>query len=129
MSGNGAFRPARTGWRAYTPELAIVVASVLYGATFRIVQVSVERSSPSGFVLMRYTVGALVLLPFALRRGWRGPRARPHDGGRLVIGVAAIAGLFSGFGALLQTVGLRTTSTSNSAFITSLFVVFTPIIE
>jgi drug/metabolite transporter (DMT)-like permease len=125
----GAGRPARSGWRAYAPELAIVLAAVLYGATFRVVQVSVERTSPSGFVFMRYTVGALVLLPFALRRGWRGPRALPHDGWRLVVAVAVLVGAFSGFGAYVQTVGLRTTTTSNSAFITSLFVVFTPLIE
>lgn len=129
MAEVGAPRPARSGWRAYTPELAIVLASVLYGATFRVVQVSVERTSPSGFVLMRYVVGALVLLPFALRRGWRGPRALPKDGWRLVVGVAILVGACSGFGAYVQTVGLRSTTTSNSAFITSLFVVFTPIIE
>ena len=117
------------GLRAYAPELAIVLASVLYGATFRVVQVSVERTSPPAFVLMRYTLGALVLLPFALRRGWRGPRALPRDGWRLVVAVSVLVGACSGFGALLQTFGLRTTTTSNSAFITSLFVVFTPIIE
>lgn len=129
MTGEGAVRPMRSGWRAYAPELAIVLASVLYGSTFRIVQVSVERTTPSGFVLMRYGIGAMVLLPFAIRRGWRGPRALPKDGWRLVIGVGAMVASFSALGALVQSIGLRSTTTSNSAFITSLFVVFTPIVE
>lgn len=126
---DGAWRPDGTGWRAYTPELAIVTASVLYGATFRVVQVSLERTSPSAFVCMRYLVGGIVLLPFALRRSWRGPRALPRDGARLVLAVGLLVGALAAFGALVQTIGLRTTTTSNSAFITSLFVVFTPIIE
>ena len=129
MTGEGPARPARAGWRAYAPELAIVVASVLYGSTFRIVQVAVDRTTPAAFVLLRYGLGALVLLPFAIRRGWRGPRALPKDGWRLVVGVGVVVAVFSSIGALLQNIGLRTTTTSNSAFITCLFVVFTPIIE
>ncbi len=129
MTGEGPARPARSGWRAYTPELAIVLASVLYGATFRIVQVSVERTTPAAFVLMRYGLGGLVLLPFAMRRGWLGPRALPKDGWRLVVGVGVVVATFSAIGGLFQTIGLRSTTTSNSAFITCLFVVFTPIIE
>jgi hypothetical protein len=129
MTREGPVRPVRSGWRAYAPELAIVLASVLYGATFRVVQVSVERTTPSAFVFMRYGIGALVLLPFAIRRGWRGPRSLPKDGWRLVIGVAVLVASFSAIGALVQSIGLRSTTTSNSAFITSLFVVFTPIVE
>lgn len=115
--------------RGYAPELAIVLASVLYGMTFRIIQVSVERTSPSAFVLMRYAVGAIVLLPFACRRGWRGPRALPHDGRRVGLAVAFAVGLLAALGSIAQTVGLRSTTTSNSAFITGLFAVFTAIIE
>ena len=67
-------------------------------------------------------MGAVVLLPFARRAG---PGAG-RDQGLLVAGGTAGVALFSGYG--LQTVGLQYTSTSNSAFLTGLFVVFTPLL-
>ena len=70
------------GVRGYLPELAIAAASFLYGVTFSIVQDALDHTTPMGFNLMRFAVGALALAPFALRRSWAGPGRRPSDSRR-----------------------------------------------
>jgi drug/metabolite transporter (DMT)-like permease len=117
-----------TRLRGFYPELALVVASFLYGATFTIVQDALDDLTATGFVLVRFAIGGAALLPLALYRGWRGPAARPTDSTR----VMAACGIALGFTAFVayvcQNVGLQHTTTSNSAFITGLFAVFTPLI-
>src|SRR4051794_29145137 len=76
---------------------------------------------------MRFTVGTVVLAPFAFRRGFRRPgvavTARDFATAAVIFGIVGFAGYW------FQNAGLERTSTSNSAFITGLFVVFTPLIE
>jgi drug/metabolite transporter (DMT)-like permease len=121
-------RSAR-GVRGYLPEIAIAVASFLYGVTFSIVQDALDKTTPMGFNLMRFAVGAAVLAPFALRRTWQGPALRTTDTFRTFLLGGASLGVIAAFAYLTQNVGLQHTSTSNSAFITGLFAVFTPIVE
>ncbi len=116
--------------RPLVPELALVAATIAYGATFKLVQDALTDVTPVGFILLRFSMGALVLVPFALRSGWRGPstaretlRIKHFVGAVLAFGVIGFAGYW------LQNAGLERTTTSNSAFITGLFVVFTPLIE
>jgi drug/metabolite transporter (DMT)-like permease len=115
--------------RPFVPELALIASTIAYGATFKIVQTALQDVTAVGFILLRFAVGAVVLVPFALRRGWRrtggdaGLTRRDFARGVALFGVVGFAGYW------LQNLGLERTSTSNSAFITGLFVVFTPIIE
>jgi drug/metabolite transporter (DMT)-like permease len=114
--------------RAFYPKLALVVASILYGATFTIVQDALEDLTATGFVLVRFLIGGVALVPLALYRGWRGPSPRQTDSPR-ALGVCGVAlGLSAFVGYVCQNVGLQHTTTSNSAFITGLFAVFTPIV-
>jgi drug/metabolite transporter (DMT)-like permease len=72
-------------------------------------------------------VGTIALTPFALRRGWRrvGVDASPRSFVVAALGFGVVG--FTGY--WLQNVGLERTTTSNAAFITGLFVVFTPLVE
>lgn len=115
--------------RGYLPEIAISIAAFLYGVTFSIVQDALEHTTAMGFNLMRFAVGAAVLAPFALRRSWSGPERRPTDSMRTFLLGGASLGVIAAFAYLTQNIGLQHTSTSNSAFITGLFAVFTPIVE
>lgn len=117
------------GVRGYFPELAIAAASFLYGITFSIVQNALDHTTPMGFNFMRFAVGAAVLLPFALRRTWAGPEKRSTDSLRTFLLGGASLGVIAAFAYLFQNIGLQHTSTSNSAFITGLFAVFTSIVE
>lgn len=119
-----------TAWetrRPLLPELSLVAATAAYGATFVLVQDALERVTPVGFILLRFTVGAVALAPFAAARGWSRPgvpaTARSFVAGAVALGLVGFAGYW------FQNAGLERTTTSNSAFITGLFVVFTPLVE
>ena len=99
--------------RAY---LGLVVAAALFGATFVVVKEAVVSLPPLAFVGWRFLLGAGALLLFA----------RPHGRGIWMDGIAAGSLLFVGFAT--QTAGLESTSASNSALITGLYVVFTPLL-
>jgi drug/metabolite transporter (DMT)-like permease len=114
--------------RAFYPELALVVASFLYGATFTIVQDALDDLTATGFILVRFAVGGVALLPLALTRGWRGPAARSTDSARVMAACGVAVGFTAFVAYVCQNVGLQHTTTSNSAFITGLFAVFTPLI-
>ena len=102
-----------TRTRAY---LGLVVAAALFGATFVVIKETVVTLPPLAFVAWRFLLGAGVLFVFA----------RPKGRGIWIDGLAAGSLLFVGFAT--QTAGLATTSASNSALITGLYVVFTPIL-
>lgn len=114
--------------RPYLPEIALLAASALYGSTFVVVQDSLDHVSPSAFNVLRFAVATIVLLPVVARRGWRGPAVRPTDTHAVLVRVGIGLGLVGLVAYQTQNVGLAHTTTSNSGFITGLFVVFTPAI-
>lgn len=96
--------------------LALTGAAFLFGSTFVVVKASVAAFPPLNFVAWRFLVGGITLALLALPRGLRLWRDA----------IAAGAFLFLGYS--LQTVGLTMTSASNSALITGLYVVITPLL-
>jgi drug/metabolite transporter (DMT)-like permease len=117
--------------RPLLPEAALVAATSAYGATFVLVQDALEKATSVGFILMRFTIGAAVLAPFAIARGWRSrvPGASDGETRRSFLAAAAVFAVVGFVGYWFQNAGLERTTTSNSAFITGLFVVFTPLVE
>jgi drug/metabolite transporter (DMT)-like permease len=96
---------------------ALVVAAFLFGSTFLVVQDAIEQAPVMSFLAVRFLIGAALLWPVA--------RRRPRTPNELRHGLLAGACLLTGF--VLQTVGLQYTSSSTSAFITYLLVVFVPL--
>jgi drug/metabolite transporter (DMT)-like permease len=123
-------RPVPKSWqtaRPLLPELALIGATIAYGSTFVIVQDALKHVTPVGFILLRFTIGTIALAPIAFRRGFRRPGV---DASLRTFLFAALAFGLTGFaGYWFQNAGLQHTTTSDSAFITGLFVVFTPLIE
>lgn len=102
--------------RPALPIVALVVAAMAFGATFVVVKDTVASFPPLALVAWRFLFGGLVLIALAFptrARVWR-------DG--------AIAGTWLFFGYAFQTAGLQTTGATNSALITGLYVVFTPLV-
>ncbi|MCU1351569.1 MAG: protein of unknown function transrane [Acidimicrobiales bacterium] len=97
---------------------ALVLSGVLFGSTFLVVKDALESAAVVPFLAARFLVGALVLLPVARRRP-----ATTHE-----VSHGVLAGLCLLAGFVLQTAGLQWTSSSSSAFITSLLVVLVPLI-
>lgn len=99
---------------------ALLVAVGIWGASFPIVQIGLERMPLYRFTFFRFAIATAVLLPIARSRlrsrsTWRMPSV-------WALGVA----LFASFA--LQTEGLKRTSPTRSAFLTGLSVVLVPFI-
>jgi len=114
------------------------VAAVLFGSTFVPVQEAIRHAGTVPFLAVRFLFGAAVLAPLTLRRGVFGNRwnAATNAASSTTTAPAAqalVSGLRCGIpllaGYLLQTVGLRFTTASISAFVTYLLVVIVPLIE
>ncbi|AWM39156.1 putative DMT superfamily transporter inner membrane protein [Gemmata obscuriglobus] len=102
-------------------ELALVVITIIWGATFTIIHEAMKHCGPLFFVGVRYlTGGALALLLF--RNSLKGLTAR-----ELVAGVAIGVSIVFGLGFL--GAGLKTISSSRSAFITALYVPMVPLLQ
>jgi drug/metabolite transporter (DMT)-like permease len=102
-------------------ELALVIITAVWGATFLIVHIAVQYSGPWFFVGMRFiTAGLISAIIFA--RVLRGLTWKELGAG-FAIGVM----IFLGYG--LQTVGLQTINSSTSAFITALYVPLVPVLQ
>ena len=106
----------------------LLFITLIWGATFPIVQMALEDASPFAFVAVRFAVAALLFaalffrrlhLPHSLwgRTGW----GREH----LVKGITLGALLYGGFA--FQTLGLAHTTAARSGFITGLLVPLTPV--
>ncbi len=111
--------------RRYKPEGALVLAALLFGVTFPLVHDALADVEPFAFLLLRFSIAVLVLGPFAVVIARRGSLEER----RLLLRAGLIAGVLLLGGYATQTIGLQTTSPSTSAFITGLYVMFTPLIE
>jgi drug/metabolite transporter (DMT)-like permease len=101
-------------------NLVLLLAAAIWGATFVAQTTAMESIGPLWFIALRFALAALVLLPFALREGGWGDRQSWRHGG--AVGLA----LF--LGAVLQQIGLLTTTVTNAGFLTSLYVLATPVL-
>jgi drug/metabolite transporter (DMT)-like permease len=108
----------------YSAEGALVLAAALFGVTFPLVGDAVDDVTPFAYLLLRFTIAVLALGPFAIAI------IRSHGGDRrLLLRVGLIAGVLLFGGYATQTIGLQDASPSTSAFITGLYVCFTPFVE
>jgi len=98
--------------------LLLIGVTAVWGWTFVVVKEAVAAYNVLGFLSFRFGIAALVVGVFAGRR-WTRSTFQTGAG----IGLALAAGYY------LQTLGLCYTTPTNSALITGLFVVFTPIAD
>jgi drug/metabolite transporter (DMT)-like permease len=102
-------------------ELLLVAITMVWGGTFLVVHIAMRHSGPLFFVGLRFVAaGLLTLLLF--RRSMAGLTRLEFRAG-LSIGVA----IFLGYA--LQTYGLQTITSSQSAFISALYVPMVPFLQ
>ena len=94
-----------------SPVLGMVVATLLWGATFVVVRDSLTVLAPAAVVTTRFGAAAALFALVMLAR--RRPLGRATLVGGLVTGVATAGGY------LCQAVGLMSTSAGSSAFLTA----------
>lgn len=99
-------------------ELVLLGITAIWGFTFPAMKVSLEYLPPILFLAYRFGIASLLMLLLFRSRVLRWN----------TFSEGFILGLTLFFGHGFQIVGLKYTTASNSAFVTSLYVVFTPFI-
>ncbi|NIM97141.1 MAG: EamA family transporter [candidate division Zixibacteria bacterium] len=99
-------------------ELLLLVLTFIWGATFPLVKTALNYSSPFVFVIIRFGLAALVF--------WLIFSKNIYFQQKAVLKAGAVIGIFLFLGYAFQTMGLKYTAASKSAFITGLFVVLIP---
>ncbi len=108
----------RKKWGA---ELALIGNAFIWGSTFVLVKEALGDASTLVFLALRFTL-ASAALAFAFR-----PLPSKFAAGKPLIRAGMVAGVFLFSGYLFQTLGLRLTTPSKSAFITGLSIVMVPV--
>jgi drug/metabolite transporter (DMT)-like permease len=108
--------PGRTAPAAVPPAVtAMVVATLLWGATFVVIRDSLAGLSPGTLVAVRFGVAAVVLGGIAVARGVR----LSTVAGPATLKAGIVGGLAAAGGYLFQAIGLTSTRAGSSAFLTS----------
>jgi len=112
----------RSSLHARRAEAALILNTVIWGATFVVVKQALRDVSPVLFLALRFTLATCALL-ILFRGAWSHPR-NP----RWSLRGGALAGVFLFAGYAFQTAGLQFTSAPKSAFLTGLTSVVVPVL-
>lgn len=99
-------------------ELFLLLLAFFWGITFPLVKIALNFCSPFLFLAIRFALGSFIIWLVYSKR------ISPIDNAALKAGIILGILLFLGFA--FQTVGLKYTAASKSAFITGLFVIMVP---
>ena len=113
--------PARLYLRITRQELVLIFITMVWGGTFLVVHRAMAYSGPFFFVGLRFATASLLLTCFF----WRYLRALTW----LEIRAGTLIGLAIAGGYGLQTWGMQTISSSQSAFLTALYVPVVPLLQ
>jgi drug/metabolite transporter (DMT)-like permease len=110
----------------FRADLVLLFVALIWGSAFVAQRVAGQMGSVYWFNGARYLLAALVVLPFAVRAG---RPARPaFRFPNQQIKWMTLAGSLLFLGSALQQAGLVYTTAGNAGFITSLYVVFVPVL-
>jgi drug/metabolite transporter (DMT)-like permease len=107
--------------KKFIGEGALLLITLIWGGTFVIVKNSLNDASPVLFVALRFGIAALILTAVMREKIFNINKHTIKAG--LILGVL----LFLEF--TLQTIGLKYTTATKSAFITGSIIIFTPVIQ
>lgn len=111
------------GFGRLAADALLLTTALIWGVTF-VVQKDIGALPPLAFVAARFALSALVVAPFALIERRRAGRPVRPGAWRLAAGIGVCLFL----GAVLQQIGLQTTSATNAGFLTACYVVLTPFV-
>ncbi|KQT86025.1 DMT family transporter [Aurantimonas sp. Leaf443] len=104
----------------------LLTAGAVWGMGFLAQSTAMAHIGPWTFVATKFLIAAMALLPFAWREGRRA-HARPLD--RRSLAGFCLSGTLLFVAAILQQIGIVSTSVTNAGFLTGLYVVFTPLLS
>ncbi len=112
-----AAMPISRGLRA---DITLILITIIWGSSFALVKKSLAQASPIAFIALRFWIATAVIIACMPRSVLDISRET------LGRGITLSALLLGGF--IFQTLGLRGTTASRSAFITSMSVLLVPIL-
>lgn len=101
-------------------ESILLFVTLCWGVSFPLVGNSVGTLDPSVFVMVRFFLAALILLPFVLNKIRIAPRQ--------VLIAGLILGALNTVAYIAQTMGMKTLTSAEGAFITGINVIIVPFI-
>jgi drug/metabolite transporter (DMT)-like permease len=104
-------------WQA---DLTLGFVALIWGSTFVLVQNALDAVGPITFVAWRFVIASMLLIALFHRRLRTVTRHEMLSGGLL--------GVWLSSGYIFQTIGLQTTTTAKTGFITGLSVVIVPVL-
>jgi drug/metabolite transporter (DMT)-like permease len=115
----GPSTPKQT--QRYAADLLLICVALVWGLTFTMIKEALGHVEVFVFLGQRFALASLFFIPFLY---WRRSRLKPQT-----LIDASVLGVFL-FGAFaFQTLGLKYTTASNTAFVTGMNVIFVPLIN
>lgn len=103
------------------------ITALIWGLAFVAQKEGMEHIGPFTFNAIRFSIGALALVPILYLR--RNKNLVSKESGKITLLQAGlITGLLLFLGASFQQIGIKYTTAGNAGFITTLYVIFTPIL-
>ena len=106
-------------------NLVLLLTAAIWGAAFVSQNLAMQSMGPLWFVGIRFIIGFLVVLPFALRED----RKSPIRLSARTMATFGLCGLALLAGAVTQQIGMLTTTVTNASFLTGLYVVVVPVLS
>ena len=106
-------------------NLILLLTAAIWGAAFVSQNLAMKSMGPLWFVGIRFFIGFLVVLPFAIRENGRAktPLNAKNMFAYGLCGLALLAG------AITQQIGMQTTTVTNASFLTGLYVIVVPVLS
>lgn len=105
-------------------NLILLLTAAIWGAAFVSQKEAMTSMGPLWFVGIRFFIGFLVVLPFAIRE--HGRASTPLTPRSTL--AYSLCGLALLLGAITQQIGMQTTTVTNASFLTGLYVIIVPVL-
>lgn len=111
-------------------NLMLLLAAMIWGASFVAQVVGLEYVGPFTFLAVRSLLGSLVLLPVIAILDKTGISQKPTSGSdkKMLLLAGSFCGFFLFTACALQQVGLMTTEAGKGGFLTALYIIMVPIV-
>ena len=109
----------------------LLITAIIWGFAFVAQTVGMDYVGPFTFVSARFFIGAATLLPLILwnRKKWKTTKTEETAGGKRTLLLGGLCcGVALCVASTLQQIGLQYTTTGKAGFITTLYVLFVPLL-
>lgn len=115
-------------WTRSQANLLLTFVAIIWASAFVAQSVGMKAIGPIAFTGVRFLIGALVVLPLAIWE-WRRRRALPLPALRTRdwLPASSALGALLGLGAVMQQIGIVSTTVTNAGFLTALYVPLVPV--